>query len=139
MFPSVSRVKLNRVMLNDDGLKLVPRRRRLLKAPNNVESDSKTQEENLVCESVSEKDAARVPGSNGPVQTFLTHHMDSESVTDVASSISEGEPSCRRTPMDFRQDEGNTRGKYRQCNPNIWSTDRSGKLTQLCKLRLRCT
>ncbi|XP_047460330.1 protein TOPAZ1 isoform X3 [Mugil cephalus] len=119
MFPSVSRVKLNRAMLNDVGLNLVPRRRRLLKSLNNLESDSKTQTNNLVCEPVSQKDAASVPGSNEPVQTFLTRHMDSESVTGVARSLCEGEPSsCRRTPMDVRQDEGNAREIDRNRHPS---------------------
>ncbi|XP_044028329.1 uncharacterized protein topaz1 isoform X2 [Siniperca chuatsi] len=94
MFPTNSRVKLNRVALKDViGLKLVPRRRRVPKSQNNVTADSKKQEENqLVSELVSVKDTTSAHSSHEPVQTFLTDQMGPENVTHTACNIAEGEP-----------------------------------------------
>lgn len=80
MFPSTSRVKLNRAALKDVvELKLVPRRRRV-----HVTADSQRQHENHKV-TQSHKD-------NKSVHTFLPRQMGPENVTDNAGYIPGGEP-----------------------------------------------
>ncbi|XP_039978230.1 protein TOPAZ1 isoform X3 [Xiphias gladius] len=100
MFPSSSKVKLNRVALKDVvGLKLVPRRRRVL--PNNVTVASKQQEEKQEDSQVmSGKDTASVPNSNETVQSSLTDQMGPDSVTHTARNITEGEPEDNCVDID---------------------------------------
>lgn len=158
MFPSSSRVKLNRVALkNVIGLKLVPRRRRVPTSQNNVTANSPKQEEtHLVSELVSVKDTASVPNSYEPVQTSLTEQMGPENVTDKTHNISEGQSedcvctqkakprtdveSCKENGRkEFKQEGPSTRGKYQQSKPNTRSKCRLDYLRILCNLRLRFT
>lgn len=158
MFPSSSRVKLNRVALkNVIGLKLVPRRRRVPTSQNNVPALSPKQEENyLVSELVSVKDTASTPSSNEPVQTFFTDQMGPENVTDTARAIPEGqpeencvgtqkakrrknEPSNENASKEVKQEGPCTRGKYQQSKLNTRSKSRLDYLRKLCNLSLRFT
>lgn len=93
MFPSSSRVKLNRVALKDVvGLKLTPRRRRVPKLLNRISAESKKQEKNFdSVQLISEKDMVSPPGSNKPDQN-LTHTMGSEKKTQPPSTHDEEEP-----------------------------------------------
>ncbi|XP_071356453.1 protein TOPAZ1 isoform X5 [Trachinotus anak] len=79
MFPSSSRVKLNRVALKDVvGLKLVPRRRRVPKSPNNMTPDPENKESTSVKATVSE------PGSREPVPGVLTDRGGAENGPQTA-------------------------------------------------------
>nr|XP_023010812.2 testis- and ovary-specific PAZ domain-containing protein 1 isoform X3 [Maylandia zebra] len=93
MFPSSSRVKLNRVALKDVvGLQLTPRRRRVPKLLNRISAESKKQEKNFdSVQLISEKDMVSPPGSNEPDQN-LTHTMGSEKKTQPPSTHDEEEP-----------------------------------------------
>lgn len=159
MFPSSSRVKLNRVALkNVIGLKLVPRRRRVPTSHNNVPALSPKQEENyLVSELVSVKDTASTHSSNEPVQTFSTDQMGPENVTVTARAIPEGQPeencvgtqkakrrknvesSNENDSKEIKQEGPCTRGKYQQSKPNTRSKCRLDYLRKLCNLSLRFT
>ncbi|GAA6231834.1 uncharacterized protein topaz1 isoform X1 [Lates japonicus] len=157
MFPSSSRVKINRVALKDVvGLKLVPRRRRVLKSPNKVTADAKQHEEKKDVSGVmSVKNIASVPNSNKPVQSFLTDHMGPENVSDTASNTAEGEPEdscvgtqkakrrkryepCRdNVSMEFKQKGPYTRGKYHQSKPYTRSKCRLDHIRNTLNLRLK--
>lgn len=128
MFPSSSRVKLNRVALKDVvGLKLTPRRRRVPKLLNRISAESKKQEKNFdSVQLISEKDMVSPPGSNEPDQN-LTHTMGSEKKTQPPSTHDEEEPEENgsgtqktKSKVDSesrgadKQDGPNTRGKYQQ-------------------------
>lgn len=128
MFPSSSRVKLNRVALKDVvGLKLTPRRRRVPKLLNRISAESKKQEKNFdSVQLISEKDMVSPPGSNKPDQN-LTHTMGSEKKTQPPSTHDEEEPEENgsgtqktKSKVDSesrgadKQDGPNTRGKYQQ-------------------------
>lgn len=128
MFPSSSRVKLNRVALKDVvGLKLTPRRRRVPKLLNRISAESKKQEKNFdSVQLMSEKDMVSPPGSNEPNQN-LTHTMGSEKKTQAPSTHDEEEPEENgsgtqktKSKVDSesrsadKQDGPNTRGKYQQ-------------------------
>lgn len=128
MFPSSSRVKLNRVALKDVvGLKLTPRRRRVPKLLNRIKAESKKQEKNFdSVQLISEKDMVSPPGSNEPDQN-LTHTMGSEKKTQPLSTHDEEEPEENgsgtqktKSKVDSesrgadKQDGPNTRGKYQQ-------------------------
>lgn len=156
MFPSSSRVKLNRVALTDViGLQEVPRRRRVQKSLRNVTGDPKQPEDSqLVSEVVSVKDTASVPSSNEPVQTFLTDPVGPEKVTGTAGNTPEGEPeeNCVGTQKakrnnvqshkgidTFKPQGPYTRGKYQQSKPNTRTRSRLDRLRKLCNLRLRLT
>ncbi len=141
MFPSSNRVKLNRVALKDViGLKVVPRRRRVPEALNNVTGDSKQQQESqLVCEVVSVKGSASGPSSYEPVQTCPTDPMGPESVTGAAGDIPEGEPEEESVGTqkakgnnvrsykgkEFKHQGPCTRGKHQQSTPNTRSKSRT--------------
>ncbi|XP_056254599.1 uncharacterized protein topaz1 isoform X2 [Seriola aureovittata] len=94
MFPSSNRIKLNRVALKDVvGLKLVPRRRRVPKSPDNVTAEPEKQEVTSV------KETGSVPSSNEPVQSVYTDQRSPENVTDTVSNITEAKPEDSRVDI----------------------------------------
>lgn len=145
MFPSSSRVKLNRVALKDVvGLKLTPRRRRLPKLLDRISADSKNQEKNFdSVQQMSEKDTVSPPGSNEPDQNF-THTMGSERKTQAPSTHDEEEPEENgsgtqktKSKVDSesrradKHDGPNTRGKYQQSKRGV------AGFRNMCNLRPR--
>lgn len=125
MFPSSSRVKLNRVALKDVvGLRLVPRRRRVPAPLNNVTTDSNKRD---VSEIVSVKDTS----SNDPVQTFLTEQTAPHKVSDTAGRDHGGKCAAgtyTRTDTEFKPEGPLTGGKYHQVKPNTRSKSRLERL-----------
>lgn len=121
MFPSSSRVKLNRVALKDVvGLKLTPRRRRVPKLLNRISAESKKQEKNFdSVQLISEKDMVSPPGSNKPDQN-LTHTMGSEKKTQPPSTHDEEEPeeNGSGTQKTKRKIDSESRGADKQDGPN---------------------
>lgn len=147
MFPSSSRVKLNRVALKDVvGLKLTPRRRRLPKSLNKVLSDSRKQEGNLISEQLmSEKDIVSPPNRGDREQT-LTRRVVCENGTHTPSTLDGGAPEekieCKTHPESCRgnkQDGPNTRGKYTQGKSNSGSKRSADSFRDVSDLRLRFT
>ncbi|XP_038581266.1 protein TOPAZ1 isoform X2 [Micropterus salmoides] len=103
MFPSSSRVKLNRVALKDViGLKLVPRRRRVPKSQNNVNvtADSEENQEENQLQSMKDTNVTPLPCCSEHVQTPLTDQIWPENVTDTTGAIPEGEPEENRVDFD---------------------------------------
>lgn len=142
MFPSSSRVKLNRVALKDAvWQKLVPRRRRASEPPNTGTADPREQVTGAVS----------VPNSNEPVRSFLTEQTGPEKVTYTNSELPEGELENRvgmqkakrkkydQSCKDFKQEGPCTRGRYHQSKPNTRSKVKLDQLRKLCNLRLTFT
>lgn len=125
MFPASGRVKLNRVALKDViGLKLVPRRRRVQKSPENEKRVEKH-------EGPSVEDPTAVMGRNEPVCCVSADHWRPDSATEVASCCTaEEEPEHRRVGtlkalgrhcgqsrrqgdnMEVKQQRAGRRGRY---------------------------
>lgn len=135
MFPSSSRVKLNRVALKDAvRLKPIHRRRQVSEPP--IDEDRKQD----LSEVVSVRDE--------PVQSFLKEQMNPEKVTiHTTCNTPEGEPgSCvgrakrKRSDQsckDFHQEGPYTRGKYHQSKADTRSELKLDPLRKLCDLRVR--
>lgn len=158
MFPSSSRVKLNRVALkNVIGLKLVPRRRRVPTSGNMDHYPKQKEETRLVSELQSVKNTACVPNTNEHDQIPFTDKMGPESMSVTAGNVSEARlgESCARTqkarrrkPMEpckgahiqeFTAEGPRARGKYDQGEPYTRSRCRSDHLKKLCRLRFGAT
>lgn len=143
MFPSSSRVKLNRAALKDAvSLKLVARRKRVPESPSNVTAEARQQ---VVSKALSLVEADPVPNSSEPVLSFLTYQMGSEKVTHTSSNMPEGEPETAKRKKydqsckDFKQEGPYTRGKYHQSRPHTRSKVKLDQLKKLCNLKLRFT
>lgn len=147
MFPSSSRVKLNRSALKDAvSLNMLARRKRVPESQSNVTVEARQR---VVSEALSVAHAPSVPKSSEAVQSFLTDQMGSDKVTHMSSSMLEGEPgNCVGTQnakrkkyhqscKDFKPEGPYTRGKYHQSRPNTRSKVKLDQLKKLCNLRLR--
>ncbi|KAK2830137.1 hypothetical protein Q5P01_018068 [Channa striata] len=110
MSQSSSRMKLNRVVFKHiDELKVVPRRRRVPKAPDRA-GPQKPEEQLHVCEMMPGKDTADEPDGREPGQSLSSDRPRREKASHTASEKPGGEPEERdRRKKELKHEGPNTR------------------------------